>query len=226
MAAPTPAEAAPVENATEATLLHELVSALEQSDQPVADNVQAVVERAKKPPAQPPATAKTVRQAFDKLEKKRKQLTQAQKARTKLHKSWADYLQESIKRWKGFAEDFAKKDKDLEQRVQEASEAVQDARTKYDQVKEDNDRQDAAIMDNVEEISDGMEGLEEDAPDKMATSEEIQAGIASVLSGLETFAKPIEAEHTAKKARLTEDGSKEGSGFGSGALKPFPAPSK
>ena len=51
----------------------------------MSEDVQAVVDKAKRPVEPPPATAKTARQAFDRLEKKRKQLSQAQKARTKLH---------------------------------------------------------------------------------------------------------------------------------------------
>lgn len=140
----------------ETTLLSELVQALETSNQPIAEEVQAGVEKAKRPIEPPPATAKTVRQAFDKLEKKRKNLQNAYNARSKLHKSWSDYIEESISRWKTFATDFATKDADLDQRVAEAKEAVQEAKNKYDKAKEENDRQDHP-GEEVEEVSDGME---------------------------------------------------------------------
>ncbi|CAL1152296.1 unnamed protein product, partial [Cladocopium goreaui] len=54
--------------------LTELVAALETSDQPITADVQKVIDKTK----QPPATAKSVTQAFQKLEKKRKQLLSAQ----------------------------------------------------------------------------------------------------------------------------------------------------
>lgn len=215
----------------ERTLLQELVHALEHSDTTVSDEVQTVIDKTKKAPEPPPpsASAKSVRQAFDKLEKKRKSLHQAQQARGKLHQSWFNYIEESAKRWRSFAEDFAKKDQELEKKVSEAKELVQEARSKYDAAKEANDKQDADLMAEVEEISDGMD---EDSPDKMASSEEIQAGIQSMLTTLESF-RPRPSEeaaeaHQAKKPRLdtAPEGSTDARGPGSAALQPFHKPDK
>lgn len=202
----------------ETSLLTELVQALETSDKPISDEVQIVIEKAKKPIEPPPATAKTVRQAFDKLEKKRKGLQQACAARAKLHTSWTTYVEESIKRWKDFATDFAQKDADLEQKVTEAREAVQEAKIKYDTAKEENDRQDLDTTEELEVISDGME---DDTQDKMATSEEIQANITKMVSNLESLRvrQPPESEQVHKKQRTDagEDGTAPA--LGSAALQ-------
>ena len=209
----------------QATILQELVTAIEQSDQPVPEEIQAVVDKAKKPPEQP-VTAKSVRQAFDKLEKKRKTLNHAMEARKKLHASWASYIQESISRWKQYAEDFTNKDQDLEKKVSEAREAVQDARSKYDAAKEANDKQDVAALEDVEEISDAME---EEQIDKIVSAEDIKAGIQSALDGLGNFrVTPLEThpEATALKKQKTGDGEDDPRGLGSSALKPFHQPGK
>lgn len=213
----------------EGHLLHELVQALEQSDQAVTEEVQTVIDKSKKvSEAAPPVSAKSVRQAFDKLEKKRKSLQQAQQARGKLHQSWLNYIEESAKRWKSFAEDFTKKDQELEKRVTEAKELLQEARAKYDAAKEANDKQDQAIMDDVEEISDGME--EEGTDHIKATSEKIHAGIESMISSMENFReRPSEdaAEaHQSKKPRIESGERADHSGFGATALKPFAKPGK
>lgn len=203
--------------------LTDLVAALETSEQPITADVQKVIDKTK----QPPASAKSVSQAFQKLEKKRKQLVNAQQARQNLHQSWNAYLEESIKRWTKFAEDFAKKDQELEKRVQEAKDAMQDAKDKHDEAKAALDKQDAAVLkdqEDAEEISD--DNMEDPPSDKLATAAEIQEGISTMLQTLENGrVRPTEPdeERNTKKARL--DGSEQSS-FGSGALKPFGKPDK
>jgi membrane-associated HD superfamily phosphohydrolase len=198
--------------------LQELLAVLETSENPLSADVQKVVEKTK----QPPATAKSVRQAFHHLEQKRKQLMAAQKARSNLHQSWNNYLEDSIKRWRTFAEDFAKKDEALEKRVSEVKEAMIEAREKHDAAKSALDKRDAEVLD-AEEISDDME---EDVPERLASAEEIQTGIQTMLTTLENGrVRPTEDAddgQAAKKARL--DGT--ASALGSGAMQPFGKPDK
>ena len=213
----------------EASLLTELVHAIETSDLTPTDEMQTVIEKAKKPPEAPPVTAKTVRQTFDKLEKKRKMLQQAQTARTNLHQSWNQYIEESVKRWKTFAIDFAGKDADLEKKVMTAKEAVLEAKQKYDTAKEDNDRQDAAHVEEVEDISDGMD---EDPPDRMATAEEIKANITAMVTSMEALrTHPIaeQGEQASKKQRTDPGEAGDVTGppaYGQAALQPFGGPGK
>ena len=216
-------------SSAEGHLLQELVQAIETSDKPISSEVQMVMEKAKKAPEPPPPTAKSVRQAWDKLEKKRKQLQQAQAARANLHQSWAQYIEESVKRWRTFAEDFGKKDQNLEQKVGEAKEAMQEAKEKYDNARAAMEKQDLAQLElqDVEEISDGME---EDGPDKIATSEAIQEGISSMLSTLDNIrVRPQEEamEAPLKKLRVDQgEDAGERSSPGVSALMPFHKPGK
>ena len=232
---PTPAASHPVHTqaassqseAAESRLLQELVQAIETSDKPVSAEIQNVIDKAKKP-IEPPTTTKSVRQAWDKLEKKRKQLQQAQVARSNLHRSWADYIEESVKRWKTFAADFAQKDEVLEKKVQDAKDAMQEAKDKYDTAREAIDKQDALQLEQPEELSDYME---EETLDKMATSEEIQAGINSMVNTLEAVRirpqEDLPDAQAAKKAKTGHgDGAMEPSLPGSGALQPFAKPGK
>jgi len=226
--APTPTPAAAATETVESVVLKELVQALESSDNPLSEEVQAVVEKAKKP-IEPPPTAKAVRQSWDKLEKKRKQLHQAQVARSNLHRSWAKYIEDSVKRWKSFASDFATKDQALEKKVVEAKEAMQEAREKYDKARDAIDRQDAVTLEAVEDISDGMD---EEPTDRIATAEEIQEGIATMVSSLEAIrVRPSEeqpeTEQANKKAKLGHQAeAAKSSAFGASALQPFGTPGK
>lgn len=215
----------------EANLLTELVQAIEASDQQITQEVQTVIERAKKPPEVPPVTAKTVRQAFDKLEKKRKMLQQAQQARANLHQSWNQYIEESVKRWKAFATDFANKDAELEKRMAAAKEAVIEAKQRYDTAKEDNDRQDVPHVEEVDDVSDGMD---DEPTERMATAEEIQANLTAMVTsmeGLRTRPTADQGEHANKKQKTNsgEEGNPAGPpqpGFGQAALQPFGGPGK
>ena len=156
-------------------------------------------------------------------------VAQAQNARLKLHSSWTQYIDEPVKLRRTFATDFANKDAELAKKVTEAKEAVQEAKNKYDTAKEDNDRQDAANIEDVEEISDGME---DEPTDKMATAEEIQANINTMVDNLEVLRArraQDQSEHANKKQRTDpgDDGELPGQhGFGASALKPSGAPGK
>ena len=186
------------------------------------------MEKAKKPP-EPPPTAKSVRQAWDKLEKKRKQLQQAQAARGNLHQSWAQYVEESVKRWKTFAEDFGQKDQSLEQRVLDAKEAMQEAKEKYDNARAAMEKQDLAQLE-IQEVEDISDGMDEENPDKIPSAEMIQEGITTMLSTLEGIrVRPQDdtLEAPLKKPRV-DPGEESGERplRGASALKPFHVPDK
>ena len=139
------------------------------------------------------------------------------------------YIEESVKRWRTFAEDFGKKDQNLEQKVVEAKEAMQEAKEKYDNARAAMEKQDLAQLElqDVEEISDGME---EDVPEKIASSEAIQEGISSMLSTLDSIkVRPQEEtmEAPLKKPRVEHgEDAGERSSPGVSALTPFHKPGK
>ena len=104
-----------------------------------------------------------------------------------------------------------------------------EAKQKYDTAKEDNDRQDAAHVEEVEDISDGME---EDPPDRMATAEEIKANITAMVTNLEALrTRPIaeQGEQASKKQRTDPGEAGDVTGppaYGQAALQPFGGPGK
>ena len=166
-------------------------------------------------------TSKYLNQAAKKLDQARERFQGAQRERCNLHSKWSAYIEESVKRWRTFVEDFASKDKALEDKVLQAKEVMQAARTNLEKIKELHTKQDEAFLGDVTEVP---SETEEDSM-KVETSEVIQQGIASMLSSLDSIrvkpADDAEAEtNVAKKPRLAE------SGPGSAALQPFGKPGK
>ena len=90
-------------------------------------------------------------------------------------------------------------------------------------------KQDAVLVDEVEELSDAME---EEPTEKVVTGEEIQQGIAAMLTTLESARirpspEAPEDQQAAKKAKLEhQDGAPSAPAFGSAALEPFGKPGK
>ena len=119
-------------------------------------------------------------QAVRKVDQARDKFKAAMAARRKLHKSWQNYVEESIKRWQSFAEDFAKKDAALDKEVNAARDCLQEARSHLDEVKEIHSKMDADVL-GTEVISDGE--LEDDTM-KEDTAEAIQKSIHTVVDNL------------------------------------------
>ena len=197
--------------------LNRLVAALEKQDAPLDPEIQQLVEEA----TTKPASSKTMHTAVKKLDQARKKLQSAQTARQNHQNKWSKYLDESIKRWKTFAEEFGKQDGELESRVNQAKEKLQEARQLLDETKEKLSKQDEAFLNEAESISDVEEEQE-----KMDTSERIQAGITAMVASLESVRvrPPAEEEGSAaKKPRLEEGGGELGTSapHGSKMLQPF-----
>eukprot|EP00435_Cladocopium_sp_Y103_P036096 s1669_g9.t1 len=180
---------------------HMLVNALKNQDGPLEPEVQRIVEEA----TTRPASSKNMHQAVSKVDKKFKA---AKKARQNLQLSWTQYLEESIKRWRTFVEDFAKQDKAAEQKVMQTRAALQNARQQMDKIKERLAKQDEESLKEAEIISKG----EMEADDiKMETSNRIQPGISTMLESLENIrVRPSEEEvdeAVAAKRQKTADGA-------------------
>eukprot|EP00435_Cladocopium_sp_Y103_P059246 s86_g21.t1 len=186
--------------------LSRVVAALDKQDVMLDPEVQQIVEEN----STKTASSKQMHTAVSKLDQARKKFQNAQKARQTHQDKWTTYLEASIKRWRTFAEDFAKQDKDLEERVNQARNKMQEARALLDDTKERLLKQDAEALKETEVISDI-----EDEMDKMETSDKIQAGISQVLDSLAAIrVRPPEDqpadEGASKKPRLEEvpgDGS-------------------
>ena len=119
----------------------------------------------------------------------------------------SSYLEHSIARWRSLAEDLSSKDRDLEEKVNQAGEKLQEACTYLYKAKELHSKQDEAVLEGAAEvISDA-----EDEGMKIETAEVIRQGIDSVVANLENIrvrpGEPSEEEAAStKKARLGESG--------------------
>lgn len=215
----TPSTASSSSNAQAESQLQNLVMELKKPrETPLsAEEIEQLIEET----TTPVITSKNVHSAVSKVDQARSKLQTAQKARQKLHEQWSAYLEQSIARWRGFAEDFSSRDKDLEEKVTQAREKLQEARTYLDKAKELHSKQDRVVLDSAPEmISDG----EEDGM-KIEAAEVIRQGIDSVVTNLENIrVRPAEAQDdepaAAKKPRVGD------SGRASAALQPFGKPDK
>ena len=128
-------------------------------------------------------SSKTVHSAVSKVDQARSKFQAAVKARQNLHDRWSTYyLEQSIARWKGFAEDFGNKDKDLEEKAIQAREALQQARSYLDRAKEIHSRQDAAVLEATTEI---VSNDDESIRSRRQRSSDL--GIEKVVESLETI---------------------------------------
>ena len=122
-----------------------------------------------------------------------------------------------------FAEEFASKDKELEDRVKGAAEKLQEAKEHLDDVKEKHTKQDETVLQDIEIVSD--ENMDEETM-KSETSETIKKGITSMLEGLDKVriraptSEETEEGNASKKPRV-EAGGKDSAVLGARALQPF-----
>lgn len=206
------------ENAAAAQQLQTLVQKLQNNEQTLSpQEIQQIIAES----TSKTGTSKNMHQAVRKVDQAREKLKAAAGARKKLHAAWQNYVEESIKRWQAFAEDFATKDAALDKEVNAARDALQEARSHLDEVKEIHSKMDADAL-GTEIISDGE--LDEDAM-KEDTAEAIQKNICSVVDNLKQLnVRPV--EEVSEEVPLAKKARTEDSGPGSRALSPFPGPGK
>jgi hypothetical protein len=198
--------------------LQSLVSKLKEKEAPLSpEEVEHIIAET----TTTTVTSKNLNQAARKLDQAREKFQGAQKERRNLYTKWSSYIEESVKRWKSFAEDFASKDAALEDKVQKAKEVMQTAKANLETIKELHSKQDEAFLGDVMEVP---SGADEEAM-KVESAEAIQQGIASMVSSLDAIRiKPADEENAeasvAKKPKLAHAGP------GSASLQPFGKPSK
>ena len=189
--------------------LNRLVAALEKQEGPLDPEVQQIMEES----TEKPPSSKTMHSAVAKRDQARKKLQQAQTARQNHQNKWAKYIEDSVARWKTFAEAFAKQDKELEEKVNTAKNKLQEVTNLLDDVKEKLSKQDEEVLRDTEIISDV-----EEEQDKMDTSEQIQQGIDTMVATLERIrVRPEQDESQVSKKQRT---GVEPTGHGSGAAAP------
>lgn len=199
--------------------LQSLVTRLKEKEEPLSpEEVEKIIAET----TTKAVTSKNMHQAVKKLDHARQKFQSAQKERQNLHAKWTAYIEESIKRWQAFGEDFGKKDQALEEKVNQAKTAMQSARENLDKIKELHAKQDDAFLADVTDIT---SDLDEDM--KVETAERIQKGIETMVSSLEQARvrapEPNAEEAQANKKPRLDAGN---SGPGSAALQPFGGPNK
>ncbi|CAL1165968.1 unnamed protein product, partial [Cladocopium goreaui] len=199
--APSQSTARPTDSNLE-NKYNRLLAALEKQEN--SEEVQQLVEEG----SVKTASSRQMHTAVKKLDQARDKYHVALKARQNLHESWTKYLDESIKRWTTFAEDFGKKDRELETKVQQTKEKLQEARQCLDETKEQLSNRDKDLT-KEDEL---MESEMDEEQSKVETSERILAGINAMVQNLEAVrVRPPDDinEHAAKKARTesTEAGA-------------------
>ena len=204
-----------------------LATALKESNVTVPERVQHIVAEH----SAPIPTSKGLKQAVDKMDKARKKLKDAQKARANLHANWRKYLEDSVQRWTQFAEKFAKDDQELAERVQNAMEKLQ-------QTKEEVEVKKNAFEELDSEAA--VEITDDEMTDKLDSSEVIQTNINNMVASLQSIqAKamadaPVPEESKNKRPRLHAEGDSSkapddgtgGAGYKSPSMAPFAQPGK
>jgi len=207
-----------------------LATAVQESNAAVNSNARQIVEEY----STPVPTAKGLKAAVDKMDKARKKLKDAEKARLTMHSSWRKYIADSLQRWTQFAEKFGRDDQELADRVRAAREKLQ-------KTKEDVDAKKAALEDHDGE--DHIDISDEDMAEKVDSSENIQSSLTHMVENLLTMKQQADAaiieanENKAKRQRTDNNGDGElpagggdssmpGSGAKPSALQPFAKPGK
>ncbi|CAL1155737.1 unnamed protein product [Cladocopium goreaui] len=186
-----------------------LATAVQESNAAVNSTARQIVEEY----STPVPTAKGLKAAVDKMDKARKKLKDAEKARLTMHSSWRKYIADSLQRRTQFAEKFGRDDQELADRVRAAREKLQ-------KTKEDVDAKKAALEDHDGE--DHIDISDEDMAEKVDSSENIQSSLTHMVENLlamkqQADAAIIEAnENKAKRQRTDNNGDGElpaGGGF-------------
>ena len=158
-----------------------VILALKEANTPVPEKVQHIVAEH----SAPMPTSKSLKNAVDKMDKARKKLREAQKARANLHSSWRKYIADSLSRWTQFAEQFAKDDQDLAEKVRLATDKLQQSKEDVENKKNALEELDTEI---AEEITD------DEMTDKLDSSETIATNITNMVASLQQIQQKAEAE--------------------------------
>ena len=199
-----------------------LATALQESNTTLAPNVRDIVNEH----TTPAPSTKGLKAAVDKMDKARKKLKEAEKARYNMHAAWRRYIADSLQRWTQFAEKFGKDDQELAERVRAAKEKLQ-------ATKEEVDTKKAALEEADEEAH--IDISDDDMQEKVDSAENIQASLTNMVANLHDLqqkaeAAIVEAGETKTKRQRTEE-----PGHGSSAappssknssLEPFGGPGK
>ena len=200
-----------------------LATALQESNMTMTQNVRDIVNEH----STPIPTTKGLKAAVDKMDKARKKLREAEKARYNMHSSWRRYIADSLQRCTQFAEKFGKDDQELAERVKAAKERLQ-------KTKEEVEAKKAALEELDEE--DHVDISDEEMNEKVDSAENIQVSLTHMVESLNNVKQQADAaiveagENKPKRQRTEEHGcggsASETLGSKGKTMEPFGKPGK
>lgn len=156
---------------------------------------------------------KMLHSAVSQLGNSKKTLKELNQARLRLHVQWSKFLEDSLTRWKGYADNFQEQDSELQQRIEEAKVAVTNSRQNFLECQTATgvvaDEKDHAI-----EVSD-----EEDA---IPNPTRVGEAMKTMQANLETMKSQMDVElQSVKRKRTDAEQNKDGQDGSGGGAQPF-----
>ena len=189
-----PSSASTAGASQEQVLLKSLIGALKRNADALPQEVQTLMQN-----ANIKSTQITTEQMVSQIKgagKAKEQLQEAYAARQTMHKAWKEFLLEAANRWAGFAEDFAKEDTEITQRIEAAKEVFQQAKAQLAASKTETGLKTEATQIDSSDEEESL-GIKE--------AEEVQQGLNNMTQTLKTLQaqanKMVEADGREEKRR-------------------------
>ncbi len=146
---------------------------------------------------------KMLHSAVSQLGNAKKSLKELNQARLKLHSQWSKFLEESLTRWNGYAENFQEQDAELQQRIEEAKQSVISSRQNFKECQ-------TASGVATEEKDNAIEVSDED--DVIPNPARVGEAMKKMQENLEAMKGQMEVELQSVKRKRTEEEGKGGDG--------------
>eukprot|EP00435_Cladocopium_sp_Y103_P045688 s2631_g13.t1 len=165
---------------------------------------------------------KELQDAVKSLGKARRDLQAAFQARSNLHAKWRQFLSMSVAQWRAFTQEFQAQESDALQKINDAKEAVAQAKNTFESSKET-----VVFKPENYKPTEVQDLMSDDEGSTEPSTAKLQEGLTNLTSSLQSLHRTAEAAHAeeqaAKKARLGD--ASDVSGLPGGAqLQPFAQP--
>ena len=165
----------------------------------------------------PPDPSQQMQSANSRLKNARESLQRAKEAKQNLHRNWRAFLTEAVKRWEAHSAKFTKEDNELQEAIDAATTAFQEAKEFFETSREILEAHDS--KETVQEISDD-ELLAEATP---SVTEDIETMLSSLTRIRDRQEEAHQDGSVPKKARTSEPVEPTDGGGPSSESTPSPA---
>ena len=145
---------------------------------------------------------KALHSAVAQLGNSRKALKEFNRARVQLHQTWAEFLEVSLERCQGYTEDFRKQDQELQAKIKEAQDAVQQSIERFQEC------QSATGGASDTKDKEPVEVSDEDT--EMVTSTRVEETMAKMSEQMQEMKRQINVDLKDSKRQKTEQQGKDG----------------